>query len=149
MPSTYYEFVFMRLQNGSQVSRMQNWLEKRAMPIFQKNGLGTVGYFNMEVSAYSPAILGVYSYPSLAAMEATWGRLTADPDFAAALAENEQDQPALYREDTMLLRATPFSPPFNPPRPVALPTRFSNCASMRHLPSANSDLARPLCRRRN
>jgi len=114
MPSTYYEFVFMRLQNGSQVSRLQNWLEKRAMPIFQKAGYGTMAFFNMEVSAYSPAILGIVSFPSLAAMESAHGKLLADPDYAAAIAESERDEPALYREDAMLLRGTSFSPPFVP-----------------------------------
>lgn len=112
MPSSYYEFALMRLQNGSQVSRLQNWLEKRAIPLFQKAGFGTMGFFNMEVSAYSPAVLGIYSYRSLAEMETTWGKLTADPDYAAAIAENERDEPALYREDNTLLRATPFCPPF-------------------------------------
>jgi hypothetical protein len=112
MPSSYFEFVFMRLQNGSQVSRLQNWLEKHAVPLFQKNGFGTMGFFNMEVSAYSPAVLGVFSHPSLAGMETVWGKLGADPEFAAAVAENEKDEPSLYRQDAMLLRATPFSPPF-------------------------------------
>jgi hypothetical protein len=113
MPSSYFEFVFMRLQNGSQVSRLQSWLEKRAVPLFQKNGFGTMGFFNMEVSAYSPAVLGVFSHPSLAGMEAVWAKLGADPEFATAVAENEKDEPSLYRQDAMLLRATPFCPPFN------------------------------------
>jgi len=114
MPSSYFEFAFMRLQSGSQVSRLQDWLEKRAMPLFQKAGFGAMGFFNMDVSAYSPAVLGIYSYASLAAMETTWERLHADPEFARALADSEKDDPAVYRLDAMLLRATPFSPPWVP-----------------------------------
>jgi hypothetical protein len=37
--------------------------------------------------------------------------MDADPDYAAAITELEKDEPAFYREDAMLLRATSFSPP--------------------------------------
>ena len=112
MHSPYFEFVFLRLQSGGQVARMQNWLEKRALPLFQKHGFGPMGFFNMEVSAYSPAVLGVFSYPSLAEMETVWEKMDADPGYEAAVAEVEKDDTAFYREDAMLLRATSFSPPF-------------------------------------
>jgi hypothetical protein len=112
MHSSYFEFVFIRLQNGSQVARMQNWLEKRALPLYQKNGFGPVGFFNMDVSAYSPAVLGILSYPSLAEMETAWEKMDADPDYAAAVTELEKDDAAFYREDATLLRATSFCPPF-------------------------------------
>ncbi len=112
MRASYFEFVFIRLQNGSQVARMQNWLEKRALPLFQKNGFGPMGFFNMEVSAYSPAVLVIFSYPSLAEMETAGEKMDADPDYAAAVAELEKDEPGFYREDAMLLRATSFCPPF-------------------------------------
>jgi hypothetical protein len=90
---------------------MLGWLEKRALPLFQKHHLGPTGFFTVDVGPSIPTVLGLFSYPSLAEMEARWGNLDSDPDYAAAVAEVEKDEPAFYREDAMLLRATPFCPP--------------------------------------
>lgn len=117
MTATYYEFLFLRLQIGAQVNRMLGWLEKRALPLFQKHRFGPSGFFTMEVGPFIPAVFGILSYPSLTDMEAAWGRMDADAEMAAAVAELEKDEPAFYREDTTLLRATPFSPPLKPAAP--------------------------------
>jgi hypothetical protein len=117
MPAPYYEFLFLRLQVGTQVARLLAWLEKRALPLFQKHHFGPTGFFTIEVGPYIPAVFGILAYPTLAEMEAAWGRMDADPEYAAALAELEKDQPAFYREDTVLLRATPFSPALRPAAP--------------------------------
>ena len=110
----YYEMFFLRLQMGDQVSRMLAWIENRAMPLFEKHGLGPMGFFNMNVGPFIPAVMGIMTYPSLTEMEAAWGKLHADPELRAAVAELEKDGPAYYREDTRLLLATPFSPPLKP-----------------------------------
>ncbi len=110
----FYEMFFLRLQMGEQVSRMLAWLEKTAMPLFQKHGFGPMGFFNMNVGPFIPALMGIVSFPSLTEMEAAWARLDADPELGAAVAELEKDGPAYYREDTRLLLATPFSPPLKP-----------------------------------
>jgi len=117
MPPSYYECSFLRLQNGAQASRMLGWLEKRALPLFQKHRFGPAGFFTMDVGPYLPAVFGFVTFPSLAEMEAAWGRVDADPEWATALAELEKGKPAFYREDTVLLRATPFSPPLKPAAP--------------------------------
>jgi hypothetical protein len=109
--SSYYELGFIRLQNGCQVSRMLSWLEKRALPLFQKHQFGPLGFFTVDVGPNIPSVLFLLSFPSMAQMETLWGNLDADPDYAAAIAELEKDEPAFYREDAVLLRATPFSPP--------------------------------------
>jgi hypothetical protein len=114
MRSVYYEFGSIRLQNGSQVSRMLSWLEKRALPLFQKHHFGPMGFFTVDVGPNIPAVFFVLSYPSLAEMGTLWGNLDADPDYTAAVAELEKDEPAFYREDAMLLRATAFCPPLAP-----------------------------------
>jgi hypothetical protein len=114
MTAPYYEFLFLRLQVGAQVNRLLGWLEKRALSLFQKHRFGPSGFFTMEVGPFMPAVFGILSYPSLAEMEAAWGRMDADAEMAAAVAELEKAEPAFYREDTMLLRATPFSPPLRP-----------------------------------
>jgi hypothetical protein len=112
--SFYIEFYYIHMQNGSQPPRMAKWLETRLMPICQKHGFGPMGFFNVDVGPNLPSTLIVFSYPSLAEMEAQWGRLNADPDYAAAAAEVEKDEPAFYRVESVLLRSTSFCPPLTP-----------------------------------
>jgi len=114
MHTSYYELEFIRLQNGSQVSRMLDWLEKRALPLFQRHQFGPMGFFTVDVGPNIPTVLFLISFPSMAEMETLWGKIDADADYTAAIAELEKDEPAFYREEVMLLRATPFSPPLAP-----------------------------------
>lgn len=109
--SRYYQFVMMRLEFGEQVGRILGWFENRAFPLFQKHKLGPIGIYTVEVGPAIPAVIGIFTYPSLADIEATWAGLAADSDWAAAHAEIEGGNPAFYREDVSLLRATAFSPP--------------------------------------
>lgn len=104
----------MRLEFGEQMGRMLGWFEKRAFPLFERHKLGPVGLFTEEVGPAIPAVFGIFTYPTLAEMEATWAKLSADPDWAAADAEIESGEPAFYRVDSVVLRATPFSPPLKP-----------------------------------
>ena len=117
MAAPYYEFVVLRLQFGSQMGRLLGWLEKRALPLFQKHRFGSMGFFTVEVGPHIPAVFGILTYPSFAEMDAAWARMDADHDYAAAVAELEKDEPAFYREDTSILRATSFSPPLKPAAP--------------------------------
>lgn len=108
------EWVTFRLQSGAQVSNALRWLEKRAMPLWQKHKFGPVGVFTVDVGAHIPAVHFIRIYLSLADRQAVWGDLSADPDWGAAVADLEKDGPAFFREDSMLLVATPFSPPIKP-----------------------------------
>jgi len=111
MSPFYIEFFYIHMQNGSQPPRMVKWLESRLLPICQKHGFGPMGFFNVDIGAKLPTILVVFSYPSLAEMEARWGKLNADPDYVAAVAEADLDEPAFYRTEAMLLSSTSFCPP--------------------------------------
>jgi len=82
------------------------------MPICQKCGFGPMGFFNTEVGPNIPTTLIIFSYPSLTGMEARWGKLSADSDYAAAIEEVEKDEPAFHRVESVLLRSTAFCPPF-------------------------------------
>lgn len=106
----WFEFVTVRLQFGTQVGRLLEHIEKRALPLFQKHHFGPMGFFTVEVGPNIPAVFSIRTYTSLAEIEAAWGRLTADPAWAAAAAELESEGPAFYREDSMLLLGTQFSP---------------------------------------
>ncbi len=110
-PKTIYEILTLRLQSGDQMGRLLAWYEKRVFPIFQKHHFGPVGMFTVQVGPAMPSLVEILSYPSLGEMSAMWDRLFADPDWVAARADLEAGDPAYYRRDSMLLRATPFSPP--------------------------------------
>jgi hypothetical protein len=117
-PAPYVvEFVTFRLQNGPQVAAALAWLEKRALPLWQKHRFGPAGVFTVDVGANVPAVLFTRIYASLADREAVWKALAADPEWAAAVTDLEKEGPAFYREDSMLLVATPFSPPVKPAAP--------------------------------
>jgi len=112
MSASYFEFFYIHMQNGSQTARISKWLESGLMPICQKHGFGPMGFFNVTVGPSLPTTLIIFSYPSLTEMETQWGKLNSDPDYAAVVAEVEKDEPAFYRTEAMLLRSTPFCPPF-------------------------------------
>ena len=112
------EFVTFRLQIGAQVAAALAWLEKRALPLWQKHRFGPVGVFTVDIGANIPAVVFIRIYASLADREAVWKSLAADPDWAAAVTDLEKDGPAFHREDSMLLVATPFSPPVKPAAPA-------------------------------
>jgi hypothetical protein len=116
-PAPLFEFATLRLQMGGQVRRCLEWLEKHAMPLFQKHRFGPVGFFTVDVGPHIPSVLGIFTYPSFAAQEAAWASLHADTDWAASFAELEKDEPAFYRGDSILLGATPFSPPLKAAAP--------------------------------
>jgi hypothetical protein len=111
MNARYFEFYYIHMQNGAQTTRMAKWLETRLLPTCQKHGFGPMGFFTVAVGTNLPTTVIVFSYPSLAEMEAQWGKLNADADYAAAITELEKDEPAFYRVESTLLRATPFCPP--------------------------------------
>jgi hypothetical protein len=73
-----------------------------------------VGVFTVDIGPDIPAVWFIRIYASLADREAVWKELAADPDWAAAVTELEKEGPAFHREDSMLLVATPFSPPVKP-----------------------------------
>ncbi|MGE5327458.1 MAG: NIPSNAP family protein, partial [Deltaproteobacteria bacterium] len=72
---------------------------------------GPIGLFNVQVGPVIPALVGFMPFPNLTEMAALMERLYADPDWRAAVAELEAGEPVYYRRDSVLLRATPFSPP--------------------------------------
>lgn len=106
-----YEMFTMRLEFGAQMGRLSSWFEKRAFPLFQKYKVGPIGLFNVQVGPVIPSLVGFMPFSNLTEMGALRERLYADPDWRAAVAELESGDPVYYRRDSVLLRATPFSPP--------------------------------------
>ena len=113
-PQYLVECVTFRLHSGSQMGNALGFLEKRAMPLWEKHGFGPVGVFTVDVGAHIPTVLFMRVYSSLADRQLVWSRLSADPAWGAAVAELEKDGPGFFREDSMLLLSTAFSPPIKP-----------------------------------
>lgn len=114
LPQYLIDCVTFRLHSGSQIGNALGFLEKRAMPLWQKHGFGPVGVFTVDVGAHIPAVLFMRVYSSLADRQLVWSRLSADAAWNAAVTELEKDGPAFFREDSMLLLSTAFSPPIKP-----------------------------------
>jgi hypothetical protein len=106
-----YEMFTLRLEFGAQMGRLLGWFEKRAFPLFQKYKVGAIGLFNVQVGPVIPALVGFMPFRNLTEMSALRERLDADSDWRSAVAELESGDPVYYRRDSVLLRATPFSPP--------------------------------------
>ncbi len=113
----YIELSTFRLHFGAQMDRLLAWLEKRAMPVFQKYLEGPSGIFSVDVGPHVPAVVFIHAYPSLAALESVIAKLGADQEWIAAMSEVEAEGPAFYREDFTILRALPFSPPLKATAP--------------------------------
>lgn len=112
----YFEIVTFRY-HFVQGARLTSWVEKRALPLVQKHNFGVVGFFAVEVGPHVPALVEILTYPSLAEREAMRERLVSDPEWPAAVTELEKDGPPYYRRDSVLLRATSFSPPLKASAP--------------------------------
>ncbi|MBZ5514567.1 MAG: NIPSNAP family protein [Acidobacteriia bacterium] len=117
LPQYLVDCVTFRLHSGAQMGNALAWLEKRAMPLWEKHGFGPVGVFTVDVGEHLPAVLFLRVYSSLADRQLVWSRLSSDPAWKAAVADLEKEGPAFFREDSMLLLSTSFSPPIKPAAP--------------------------------
>ena len=137
MNGAYYELQTYRLQSGAQVGRLLGWLEKGALPLLQKSGLGPVGIFTVDVGPHVPAVLVLIHYPSLRELETAKFRQGSEAQWDAARADLEAGGEPFYRLDTALLRATPFSPPLKGAATADPTPRSFNCAFSSRPPGNN------------
>ena len=108
------ECVTYRLDFGPQMGNVLGWIEKRAIPLWQRYRFGPVGVFTVEVGPHIPAVFVIRTYSSLADRSAVWKNLGRDAEWGAAVADLEKDGPASRGEDMILLTSTLFSPPIKP-----------------------------------
>jgi len=104
------ECVTFRLQSGPQGGNLMGWLDKHAMPLWQKHKFGPVGVFTVDVGPHIPSVFLLRVYASLADRQAMWVSLASDPAWSAAIAALEKDGPGSFREDMTILASTHFSP---------------------------------------
>src|SRR6266852_2215328 len=108
--------VQLRTSGDNQRDRPIVFLDKHALPAFQKAGAGPAGFFASSIGPNTPFILCVVSYPSLAAMEQIRGKMAADTDYQRAV-EAFNSRPGLnyVRIDSSLLRTFDSFPTVGPP----------------------------------
>jgi hypothetical protein len=130
----------MRNSAEAQPRRINEFIEKHAIPAGKRAGVASVGVFSTLIGPDSPTLLMVNVYPSLAAMEAATEKLSADEEFQSALGGYYAGALPYLRVNTTLLRAidslpgvdVPAVEPGKAPRVFELRTYESNTpASLR------------------
>jgi len=106
----------LRNNNDQMMQRTSEFIEKFALPAAQRAGIGPNGVFTTLIGPQMPAVWLLYSYPSLAAMEAAQAKTSEDKEFQQAL-EAYYAKPgiAYERVEATLFRAIDGMPKVEPP----------------------------------
>jgi hypothetical protein len=101
-----YELRYIRLRNGNQVQRTNDFLGKYFVPAAQRAKIGPIGIFNAVIAEGSPFVLMLISYPSLNEIEPAIMRLESDEELQKGVAQyNSLTEPGYMRMENSLLRA--------------------------------------------
>jgi hypothetical protein len=104
----YYELRAYRLKAGANHDRLDTYLEKAAIPAWNRLGIKTVGVFTEIEPKDGPAVWVLTPHPSLESFSTAWSRLHADSDYQKAGAnylQTAKTDPAFDRIDSWLLLA--------------------------------------------
>ena len=105
-PRAWFELRFFHLRNDFERPRLDTLLKDVYLPASSRLGFGPVGFFNVSVGPSMPMLIGLTSYPSLAAMETALDQLAADTAWSKALEEfSKPKEPAYSRMESRLIRA--------------------------------------------
>lgn len=103
--SHYYEIRTYQLRNDLKPARIQEFFEQHFMPFMKRAGAGPIGCFNVISGMYSPSLVVVIDYPTLAVMQSTMERATSDKEFNGAWRTFETTELPYVRYDSVLLKA--------------------------------------------
>jgi hypothetical protein len=104
----YYQMRVYRLKPDSDHSLLDAYLEKAAIPAFNRLGIKPVGVFTETDAKQAPAVYVVIPYASLEVFAGVTSALKNDAEYHRAGAEYLQtpkDRPAFERIDSWLMRA--------------------------------------------
>jgi NIPSNAP protein len=105
-PRAWFELRFFHLRNDFERSRLDTLLKDVYLPVASRLGFGPLGFFNVSVGPSMPMLIGLTSYPSLAAWETAQDQLVADSAWNKALEEfSKPKEPAYGRMESRLIRA--------------------------------------------
>jgi len=115
-PRAWFELRFFHLRNDFERSRLDALLKDVYLPVSNRLGFGPVGFFNVSAGPNMPMLVGLTSYPSLAAMETALDQLAADSVWNKALEEfSKPREPAYARKESRLIRAFASMPSIEVP----------------------------------
>src|SRR5262245_41091875 len=115
-PRAWFELRFFHLRNDFERPRLDALLKDVYLPSSSRLGFGPVGFFNVSVGPSMPMLIGLTSYPSLAAMETALDQLATDSAWSKALEEfSKPKEPAYTRMESRLIRAFASMPSIEVP----------------------------------
>jgi hypothetical protein len=104
----YYELRAYRLKAGANHELLDTYLEKAAIPTWNRLGIKTVGVFTETEPKDGPAVWVLIPHSSLESFSTAWSRMNADAEYqktGASYLQTAKDNPAFERIDSWLLLA--------------------------------------------
>jgi hypothetical protein len=104
----YYELRAYRLNAPQQMELLGNYLEKAAIPAWNRQHIGPVGVFTEKDSKEGLVVYVLLPHSTLESVAACTARLEADVEYQAAgqaYLQAKKDNPSFVRIDSWLLRA--------------------------------------------
>ena len=104
----YYELRIYRLKAGVKTDLLDSYLEKAAIPAWNRLGIKPVGVFTERETKEAPAVYVLIPYPSLRAFSEAVAKLLVDPELqktGADYLQSPKDNPAFERIDSWLMLA--------------------------------------------
>jgi hypothetical protein len=99
----FYELRTYQLRNDIQPAKINDFFQSHFLPRLQKLGVGPVGCFNVVSGQFTPALIVLIDYKSLAEMQTTLAA-SSDKEFLAAWRtfETAADMPYVRYESSVL-----------------------------------------------
>jgi NIPSNAP protein len=121
----FYELRTYELRNDLQPARIQDFFKNHFMPMMKRQGLGPVGCFNAVSGLYTPSLVVVIDYKSLADLQSATERISSDKEFVKAWQSYEASGDLPYaRYQSVLLKAFETHPKIEiPPSDEKRPPR--------------------------
>lgn len=107
-PREYYELRIYRLKDVAAKPRLDAFLEKAALPAWNRLGLKPIGVFTETEPKEGPAVFVLITYPSLEAFASSVTKINADAEYLKAGADYllaAKADPAFARIDSWLMLA--------------------------------------------
>jgi hypothetical protein len=104
----YYELRAYRFKAGAKHDLLDSYLEKAAIPAWNRLGIKSVGVFTEMEPKDGPAVWVLVPHASLESFSTAWSRLNADAEYqkaGASYLQTAKSDPAFERIDSWLLLA--------------------------------------------
>jgi hypothetical protein len=107
-PREYYELRIYRLKSAAAQPRLDAYLEKAALPAWNRLGLKPLGVFTETEPNDGPSVFVLIPYPSLESFVSSAAKINADAEYLKAGADylrTAKADPAFVRIDSWLMLA--------------------------------------------